>query len=309
MNYRHAFHAGNFADVFKHAILLALLDALTAKDKPLCYFDTHAGRGSYRLDDAEALKTGEWRAGIGRLFDAPDPPKSLRRYLDAIRACNPDGTPRVYPGSPWLAAQASRANDRLVLCETQDDEAAALRTLFRDDPRAHVHRRDGYRALNALLPPAERRGMVLIDPPFEERSEFADLATAVGEALSRFETGTYVIWYPLKDEAAADRFVATATSRAGLEFLDVRLAVMKSFAGLRLTASGVPRPLSLCRLKAGPEGPRRNGAEPKPQATPQCGFVSCSLISRCPDHYRTLMERFRFGSSLTAKFYLSNNGV
>src|SRR6185437_791319 len=126
MNYRHAFHAGNFADVFKHAILLALLDALTSKDKPLCCFDTHAGRGRYALDEVEAARTGEWRDGIGRLFDVPEPPAPLRRS---------------YPDSPLLAAQTLRATDRLIFCETQDDEAAALRALFREDPSVHVHQR------------------------------------------------------------------------------------------------------------------------------------------------------------------------
>ncbi|MGH8115658.1 MAG: 23S rRNA (adenine(2030)-N(6))-methyltransferase RlmJ, partial [Rhodanobacteraceae bacterium] len=174
MNYRHAFHAGNFADVFKHAILLVLLDALTAKDKPLCYFDTHAGRGSYRLDDAQAQQTGEWREGVGRLFETPDLPQPLRRYADAVRICNPDGALREYPGSPLLAAQTTRANDGLILCELQDDESAALHALFRNDARAHVHHRDGYTALNALLPPTEKRGLVLIDPPFEaQEAEFA----------------------------------------------------------------------------------------------------------------------------------------
>src|SRR5512142_174334 len=187
MNYRHAFHAGNFADVFKHAILLALLDALTGKDTPLCYFDTHAGRGAYRLDEAEALKTGEWRQGIGRLFDAAQTPEPLQRYVAAIRACNPDGELRVYPGSPLLAAQALRAGDRLVLCEMQPDEAAALRGQFRGDRRVHVHHRDGYAALNALLPPAEKRGLVLIDPPFEaQEAEFATIEAALAKAQARW---------------------------------------------------------------------------------------------------------------------------
>lgn len=240
MNYRHAFHAGNFADVFKHAILLALLDALTAKDKPLCYFDTHAGRGSYRLDDAEALKTGEWRAGIGRLFDAPDPPKSLRRYLDAIRACNPDGAPRVYPGSPWLAAQASRANDRLVLCETQDDEAAALRTLFRDDPRVHVHRRDGYAALNALLPPAERRGMVLIDPPFEaQEAEFAVIEAALAQARARWPNGVYAVWYPIKSRRAVAPFHRRMSEGPFDAVVVAELMVQPDDSPLRLNGCGM----------------------------------------------------------------------
>lgn len=199
MNYQHAFHAGNFADVFKHTMLLALLDALTAKDKPLCCFDTHAGRGRYSLDAAEAEKTGEWRDGIGRLIDAPDLPPPLQRYVDAVRAGSPGGTLQAYPGSPLLAAHALRPQDRLVLCEVQEAEAAALRTLFRDDRRAHVHARDGYTALNALLPPKEKRGLVLIDPPFEvEADDFAAVETALSRAHARWPNGVYAVWYPIK---------------------------------------------------------------------------------------------------------------
>lgn len=240
MNYRHAFHAGNFADVFKHAILLALLDALTAKDKPLCCFDTHAGRGSYRLDDAEARKTGEWRNGIGRLFDGPDPPAPLRRYLDAIRACNPEGTLRVYPGSPLLAARASRASDRLVLCETQDGEADALRALFRNDTRVHVHQRDGYAALNALLPPPEKRGLVLIDPPFEaQEAEFAVIETALAQARARWPTGVYAVWYPIKSHRAIAPFHRHLAEGSFDKVLVAELMVQPDDSPLRLNGCGM----------------------------------------------------------------------
>ena len=240
MNYRHAFHAGNFADVFKHAILLALLDALTAKDKPLCCFDTHAGRGSYRLDDAEARKTGEWRNGIGRLFDGPDPPAPLRRYLDAIRACNPDGVLRVYPGSPLLAARMLRANDRLVLCETQDGEADALRALFRNDTRVHVHQRDGYAALNALLPPPEKRGLVLIDPPFEaQEAEFAVIETALAQARARWPTGVYAVWYPIKSHRAIAPFHRHLAAGSFDKVLVAELMVQPDDSPLRLNGCGM----------------------------------------------------------------------
>ena len=240
MNYRHAFHAGNFADVFKHAILLALLDSLTAKDKPLCCFDTHAGRGRYALDEVEAGKTGEWRDGIGRLFDDPEPPPPLRRYLDAIRACNPDDTPRTYPGSPLLAAQALRAGDRLVLCETQDGEAAALRALFREDPRVHVHQRDGYAALRALLPPAERRGLVLIDPPFEaQEGEFAIIEAALGSAHARWPNGVYAVWYPIKAHRVIARFHRHMASGPFDKVLVAELLVRPDDSPLRLNGCGM----------------------------------------------------------------------
>jgi len=240
MNYRHAFHAGNFADVFKHAILLAMLDTMTAKEKPLCHFDTHAGRGRYALDDVEAGKTGEWRDGIGRMFDDSDPPASLRRYVDAIRTCNPDGTLRIYPGSPLLAAQALRANDRLIFCETQEDEAAALRELFREDPRAHVHRRDGYAALNALLPPPEKRGLVLIDPPFEEQEgEFTSIEAALRKAHARWPNGVYAVWYPIKSRRTIAPFHRHLSEGPFDKLLVAEMLVHPDDSPLRLNGCGM----------------------------------------------------------------------
>jgi 23S rRNA (adenine2030-N6)-methyltransferase len=240
MNYRHAFHAGNFADVFKHAILLALLDALTAKDKPLCCFDTHAGRGRYALDDEQAAKTGEWRKGVARLFDSPEPPAPLQRYVDAIRAINPDGTLHNYPGSPLLAAQALRPDDRLVLCETQPEEAAGLRALFRDDRRVHVHLRDGYAALNALLPPPEKRGLVLIDPPFEaQEGEFAAIEAALGSAHARWPNGVYAVWYPIKSHRVIAPFHRHMASGPFDKVLVAELLVRPADSPLRLNGCGM----------------------------------------------------------------------
>ena len=240
MNYRHAFHAGNFADVFKHAILLALLDALIAKDKPLCYFDTHAGRGRYALDDEEAGKTGEWREGIRRLFDSPDLSAPLQRYVGAIGAFNPDGALRNYPGSPLLAARALRPDDRLVLCETQQDEAAALRKLFRDDRRVHVHQRDGYAALNALLPPSEKRGLVLIDPPFEaQEGEFATIEAALGSAHARWPNGVYAVWYPIKTHRTIVPFHRHMADGPFEEVLVAELLVHPDDSPLRLNGCGM----------------------------------------------------------------------
>lgn len=240
MNYRHAFHAGNFADVFKHAILLALLDALTAKVKPLCYFDTHAGRGSYRLDDPEAQKTGESHDGIGRLSGADAPPAPLRRYVDAVRACNAEGGVNEYPGSPLLATHALRAHDQLVLCETQGDEAAALRTLFRDDARVHVHQRDGYAALHALLPPTEKRGLVLIDPPFEaQEGEFAAIESALAQAHTRWPNGVYAVWYPIKSRRAIAPFHRHLSRGPFAEVLAAELMVLPDDSPLRLNGCGM----------------------------------------------------------------------
>lgn len=240
MNYRHAFHAGNFADVFKHSILLELLDALAAKDKPLCYLDTHAGGGAYRLDEGEALKTGEWREGIGRLFDAAQAPEPLRRYVSAIRAGNPGGKLRAYPGSPMLAANVLRPNDRLLLCELQDEETAALRALFRNDPRVHVHHRDGYAALHALLPPAERRGLVLIDPPYEaQEREFDFVVAALAKAHRRWPGGVYAVWYPVKAQRTIAPFHRKLSQGPFGEVLVAELMVHPDDSPLRLNGCGM----------------------------------------------------------------------
>jgi 23S rRNA (adenine2030-N6)-methyltransferase len=200
MNYRHAFHAGNFADVLKHAVLVALLRALIRKDAPLACVDTHAGAGRYDLGGPEAAKTGEHAAGIGRLLAAPRLPALLRDYLAVVRGDAAEGAPlRDYPGSPLIAARLLRPADRLLLCELQDAECAALRLAFAVDPRVAVHQRDGYAALNALLPPRERRGLVLVDPPFEAQDhEFRAIEAALDGAIRRFPQGVYAVWYPIK---------------------------------------------------------------------------------------------------------------
>jgi 23S rRNA (adenine2030-N6)-methyltransferase len=202
MNYRHAFHAGNFADVFKHTILIGLLQALQGKPAPICYVDTHAGAGRYDLRGAEASRTGEAQDGVARLSRHDELPRSLQTYLDLLSSLNEGRAAErvtVYPGSPLIAAMLLRAQDRAVLCEVQEDEAAALKLLFARDDRIGVHCRDGYGALRALLPPKERRGLVLIDPPFETQGgEFRAIEAALENALVRWPTGVYAIWYPIK---------------------------------------------------------------------------------------------------------------
>ena len=202
MNYHHAFHAGNFADVFKHAILIGLIEALKAKSTPFCYVDTHAGAGKYDLRDKPSQKTGEFADGVQRLLIADSLAPTLRPYFDLLRAANAgdaNGHLHVYPGSPLIAAMLMRASDRAVLCETQEDEHALLKSLFARDARVGVHQRDGYAALAGLTPPKEKRGLVLIDPPFEaQREEFRAIEAAIKGAYARWPTGTYAIWYPIK---------------------------------------------------------------------------------------------------------------
>lgn len=230
MNYRHAYHAGNFADVVKHSVLALSLKLLAGKPKPLRVIDTHAGAGCYRLDADEARRTGEWSRGIGRLLGPSAPPLPaemaalLMPYLDAVRAANPVGRLDTYPGSPALALALLRPGDRLIANEPHPDDATSLRKCLRGDPRAKVMSRDGWQVLRALLPPKERRGLILIDPPFEEAGELDRLLDGLSEGVRRFSTGTYLLWLPIKEPGQVARF-RRALERLGLErlqWLEVR---------------------------------------------------------------------------------------
>ena len=206
MNYRHAFHAGNFADVVKHVTLARILVHLGEKAAPFRVIDTHAGAGLYDLAAEPATRTGEWRDGIGRLIDAtlPDDIRALLApYLAAVAAANPGGGLRRYPGSPLIALGLMRPQDRLVACELEPRAAAALKAVLRDQ-RAKVLALDGWTALGAYVPPKERRGVVLVDPPFEEAADFTRLASALAAAHRKWPTGIYLLWYPIKERDAPD---------------------------------------------------------------------------------------------------------
>lgn len=199
MNYRHAFHAGNFADCFKHALFLLLLRALRRKDKPFLVLDTHAGTGRYDLAGEAAQKTGEWQSGIARVLAARPP--VLADFLEMI------GRLGLYPGSPAIAADLLREGDRLIACELHPQDAATLKRNIAHLPGVAVHQRDGFEALKAFLPPPERRGLILIDPPFESPLEFSAIARALALAGKKFRSGVYAIWYPLKHRAPAREFL------------------------------------------------------------------------------------------------------
>jgi 23S rRNA (adenine2030-N6)-methyltransferase len=219
MNYRHAFHAGNFADVLKHAVLARILVHLGEKAAAFRVIDTHAGAGLYDLASAPAIRTGEWHDGIGRLLAAELPDDIgalLAPYLAAVTAANggqahgraPGQALRHYPGSPLIALRLMRPQDRLVACELEPGAAAALVANLRHDARARAIEIDGWVALNAYVPPKERRGLVLIDPPYEDKHEFARLADALVAAKRKWATGIYLVWYPIKDQAGPDRLAA-----------------------------------------------------------------------------------------------------
>ncbi|MFT4196311.1 MAG: 23S rRNA (adenine(2030)-N(6))-methyltransferase RlmJ [Pseudoxanthomonas sp.] len=245
MNYRHAFHAGNHADVLKHVVLLALLESLKRKDGALFVLDTHAGRGHYLLAAAESERTGEAREGIFRLFDLAAPPPAVERYLRAVQADNPVGSLVAYPGSPLLAARALRAQDRLAACELQAEEADALRGLFAHDPRVAVHQRDGYAAVRALLPPRVDnarigRGVVLIDPPYEaQQEEYPKVLAALAEALQRWPTAACAAWYPIKQRRTLQPFLRKAAALPARGAWLAELQVRPDDSPLRLAGSGM----------------------------------------------------------------------
>ena len=209
MNYRHAYHAGNFADVVKHALLTLVIAHLKRKETPFGVIDTHAGVGCYDLTGIEASKTGEFREGIARLLRPGDPSPLLEAYLASVKAINPDWpTLRFYPGSPWIARFHLRPIDRLTAIELHPEDARALKRQFARDRQVSVVADDAYAALKALVPPKERRGFVLIDPPFEARDEFNRIFTGLTEALRRWPTGIYGVWYPIKAGEPVARFLA-----------------------------------------------------------------------------------------------------
>lgn len=206
MHYQHRFHAGNFADVFKHALLCLLLRAMNDKPAAWTYFESHAGAGGYDLQDAAAQRTGEADSGISRLLGAVSVPEALQPYLELLRQANAGGGLRWYPGSPWLAAHTARPQDQLVLCEREAAIAAELKQTLGEDARLAIHRRDGYE-LHSLVPPASGRGLLLIDPPFERPDEFDALQDAVQRSLQRFAGGVYAIWYPYKKRFDTERWL------------------------------------------------------------------------------------------------------
>ena len=263
MNYRHAFHAGNFADCVKHAVLVWLQRALQRKPSPIFVLDTHAGVGRYDLSAGPAARTGEWRGGIARLLD--DPPAVLRDYLDAVRALPSAATACLrsamagsvaghddgqggrgegreaahYPGSPALIRALLRPDDRLACCELHPEDAAALRQLFARDRQVAVHQRDAWEALGALLPPKERRGLVLIDPPYEDRHEFAQVARGLAAAHARFANGVFAAWYPIKQRTPVRQFLHWMQQSGIRDIVSAELSLREPVDAARLNGCGL----------------------------------------------------------------------
>ena len=242
MNYRHAYHAGNFAGVVKHAVLARVVAHLRAKPAAFRILDTHAGAGLTDLAGPEATRSGEWREGVGRLRAATFDGRVhalLAPYLEALAACNPDGQLRAYPGSPTLVRAWLRPQDRLLACELEPAAASALGRRMRGDARVNVVTIDGWTALSAYLPPKERRGAVLIDPPFEQPGEFDRLAAGLAVAHRKWASGTYLAWYPIKDRQEVDAFHRKIV-RAGIpKALRAELIIGPERAAERLAGTGL----------------------------------------------------------------------
>ena len=245
MNYRHAFHAGNHADVLKHVVVLALCDALTSKPAACFALDTHAARGLYKLDGESAQKTGEALDGVARLQAEAPRNAALQRYLMAVKACRQQHGAHAYPGSPWLLAHALREQDRIAACELLPEEAAALKANLGQDPRIAVHQRDGYAAIKALLPPRHAarkfaRGLVLIDPPYEAQlDEFDTALAAIREALARWPQGMLALWYPIKQRRVLQGFYRRAAALEAKSALVLELLVRADDSPLRMNGSGM----------------------------------------------------------------------
>ena len=208
LSYRHSYHAGNFADVVKHVVLVALLQAMTRKPAPCYVQDTHAGRGVYALDSAEALHGREFDDGIGRIWQREDAPPMIQQYLEVVREWNPGiPSPRYYPGSPAIAQALLRRQDRLLLTELHPQDYDELFREFHSDKRIQIHKQDAYQGLKAFLPPAEKRGLVLIDPPYERKDEYERVVAGLKTAYAHWSNGVYAIWYPIMSRGLQTRFL------------------------------------------------------------------------------------------------------
>ncbi|HTO18483.1 MAG TPA: 23S rRNA (adenine(2030)-N(6))-methyltransferase RlmJ [Pseudomonas sp.] len=239
MNYRHAFHAGNHADVFKHVTLTRLIALIARKDTPFAYVDSHAGVGLYDLRGDQASRTGEWLEGIDRLWLAEDSPALLDDYLGVLRAMNPSGELRHYPGSPELARVLSREQDRLHLNEKHPEDGELLKDNMRGDRRVAVHRGEGWHVPRALLPTREKRVLLLIDPPFEQPDELERCVQALDEAHGRMRQAVVAIWYPIKDRRQLKRFYQRLEKSAAPKLLRAELYVHSPDDAERLTGSGL----------------------------------------------------------------------
>ncbi|MCP1197955.1 23S rRNA (adenine(2030)-N(6))-methyltransferase RlmJ [Notoacmeibacter sp. MSK16QG-6] len=242
MNYRHAFHAGNFADILKHIVLTRCIEHLKRKDKAFRIIDTHAGTGLYDLSSDEAQRTGEWRDGIGRIANATlpaDVAALIAPFLDAVQSVNAGDTISAYPGSPMISRSLLRQQDRLSAIELHPKDSQLLKTRFAGDWQVRVIELDGWLALGAHVPPKEKRGLVLVDPPFEQAGEFDRMADGLAKAIKRWRGGTYALWYPIKDRHTVAQFQNRLAEGGFGEGLDISLFIREPSTPPRLDGCGM----------------------------------------------------------------------
>ena len=239
MNYRHSFHAGNHADVLKHAILLRMVSLMQRKAAPLCYLDSHAGTALYDLQGEDASRTGEYLDGVGRLWERGDLPELLVDYREAVARHNPDGELRLYPGSPQLIADALREQDRMILSELHAEDAMTLKNHFADDLAIAVHHRDGYELPKAFLPVAEKRALWLLDPPFEKGDDLQRCLTVMQAGIQRMRQTVIALWYPIKDQRLLRDFYQAIGNAGFPKVLRIELSVRPTDTQLGLNGSGL----------------------------------------------------------------------
>ncbi|MBK8815295.1 MAG: 23S rRNA (adenine(2030)-N(6))-methyltransferase RlmJ [Methylococcaceae bacterium] len=239
LSYQHAYHAGNFADVFKHVVLIQVLNYLKKKDKPICYIDTHAGSGSYTFNSSEAQKNREFLNGIAKVWERNDIPECVADYLGLIRQFNQPGALNYYPGSPLIARQLLTTQDRLFFYERHTAESRVLSDLFKTDKRSKVFRADGYTDSLGLLPPIENRGLILIDPSYEVKNEYKIVIDTLKAMHKRFATGSYLLWYPVVDRKR-NRYLERTLKASGIKNIQLyELGIKPDSTEFGMTASGM----------------------------------------------------------------------
>lgn len=239
LSYRHSFHAGNHADVLKHTVQSLIIESLTEKEKAFLYLDTHSGAGRYQLTSAESEKTGEYLEGIARIWAASERPEILTSYLDIVEKLNPDGELRYYPGSPLLAKELLRSQDQLIMTELHPSDYPRLVEEFARDRRAEVLKEDGFQQLKSKLPPTSRRGFVLIDPPYELKTDYEAVVSGIVEGYKRFATGIYAIWYPVVSRTQINNMVEALRETGIRKILQIELGVQPDSEERGMTASGM----------------------------------------------------------------------
>ncbi|MGY0219324.1 23S rRNA (adenine(2030)-N(6))-methyltransferase RlmJ [Endozoicomonadaceae bacterium StTr2] len=239
LSYRHAFHAGNFADVLKHAVLHLTMEHMVRKDKAMTCIDTHAGAGMYRLQGDHAQKTGEYQEGIAKLWQRDDLPEALQPYIDHIKQLNPGNTLKTYPGSPAITQSWLRRDDNFYLYELHPNDHKLLNRQFERRKKVRVAQSDGYHALKALLPPPSRRGMVLIDPPYELKTDYQQAIKAIQNGYQRFSTGTYMVWYPVVKRGFIDDMVKQIQRSQMRNVLQIELCIQPDNNEFGMTGTGM----------------------------------------------------------------------